>query len=211
MRKTAEVRRREIVATVLRLAVEVGPDRLTTQAVAKAVGITQPAIFGHFPSRNALWLEVARSIATRMRGCWNDVPGPTEDPLDDVRHLAIAQMGVIADEPSILAIVFSHELRVANPELVAVFRGLMGDLVGRFHARFAALEGRLVPAPGDAALLVLGLLQGLALRWSLAGRGFDLVAEGERLLELQLAGLVRPDVSPPRPLPASRPHLGDRA
>lgn len=205
MRKSAEERRREIVAAVLRLSVEVGPDRLTTQAVAKAVGITQPAIFVHFPSRDALWLEVARCIAARMLGCWDAVSAPSEDPLDDVRRLAIAQMGVVADEPSILAIVFSHELRVANPELAAVFRGLMGDLVGRFRARFAALASRLAPAPDDAALLVLGLIQGLALRWSLAGRGFDLVAEGERLLDLQLAGFLRSVTAAPGP------HTRDRA
>jgi AcrR family transcriptional regulator len=192
MRKRAEDRRLEIVEAVMRLAVEMGPDRLTTQAVADAVGISQPAVFRHFPTRAALWLAVAHHVSGRVRACWDAVASPTDDPIADVRRLAVAQMGVVADEPSILAIVFSHELRVADPALAAVFRGLMGDISGRLAARFAAAGDRLLASPADAALLVLGLLQGLALRWSLAGRGFDLVSEGERLLDLQLAGLVRP-------------------
>ena len=191
MRKRGEDRRREIVDAVLRLAVEVGPDRLTTQAVADAVGITQPAVFRHYPTRAALWLAVAHDVAARMRGCWDEAAAATDDPIADVRRLAVAQMRVIAGEPSILAIVFSHELRVADPALAEVFRGLMGDLMRRLTGRFAAAAERLTVAPADAALLVLGLLQGLALRWSLAGRGFDLPSEGARLLDLQLAGLMR--------------------
>lgn len=194
MRKSANERRPEIVEAVLGLALEVGPDRLTTQAVADAVGLTQPAIFRHFPTRDALWLGVAETIAARMRARWAEVlaASAAAGPLVGLRRLALAQMAMIAGEPSILAIVFSHELRVSNPALAAVFRGLMAELTGHLDRLFAGLGDRLAAPPGDAALLVLGLVQGLALRWSLAGRGFDLVAEGDRLLALQLAGLLRP-------------------
>jgi AcrR family transcriptional regulator len=203
MRKPAGERRLEIIEAVLRLAIQVGPDRLTTQAVADAVGVTQPAIFRHFPTRDALWLGVAEEIAIRMRARWAEaLASPSAiDPLADLRLLVLAQMGVVAGEPSILAIVFSHELRVANPALATVFRGLMAELTGQLGRLFGALGPRLVVPPADAALLVLGLLQGLALRWSLAGRGFDLVGEGARLFDLQLAGLLRPASSLPGDLP----------
>lgn len=203
MRKPAGERRLEIIEAVLRLAIQVGPDRLTTQAVADAVGVTQPAIFRHFPTRDALWLGVAEEIAIRMRARWAEaLASPSAiDPLADLRLLVLAQMGVIAGEPSILAIVFSHELRVANPALATVFRGLMAELIGQLGRLLGAHGPRLAVPPADAALLVLGLLQGLALRWSLAGRGFDLVAEGARLFDLQLAGLLRPTPSLPGDLP----------
>lgn len=190
MRMSSDRRRQEIVAAVLRLAVEVGPDRLTTQAVADAVGISQPAIFRHFPNRTALWCGVAETIAATMRARWEEALADAETPHDAIRRLALAQLATVAAEPSILAIVFSHELRVSNPALADVFRRLVAELVGHFGRLLAACEPPPAAPPGDAALLVLGLLQGLALRWSLAGRGFDLVAEGARLLDLQLAGLV---------------------
>ena len=191
MRKSADLRRIEIIEAVLRLAVEVGPDRLGTPAVAAAVGISQPAIFRHFPTRGALWVAVAEHVATRMRAAWTAVEAGSPSPEGALRRIVEAQAGLVAAEPSILAIVFSHELRVSNPALAAVFRGLMAELTGRLVAAFAALGCRATVEPKDAALLVLGLVQGLALRWSLSGRGFDLVAEARRLLDLQLAGLVR--------------------
>jgi len=46
--------------------------------------------------------------------------------------------------------------------------------------------------PRDAALLVPGLVQGLAVRRSVAGRGFDPVEEGGRLLQLLLRGFTCP-------------------
>ena len=191
MRKPADLRRAEIIDAVLRLSVEVGPDRLGTPAVAVAVGISQPAIFRHFPTREALWVAVAEHIAARMRAGWAEAEAGSPAPAERLRRVVEAQARLVAAEPSILAIAFSHELRVSNPALAAVFRGLMTELTGRLVTAFAAFGAPLTTPPEDAALLVLGLVQGLALRWSLSGRGFDLVAEAGRLLDLQLAGLLR--------------------
>lgn len=69
-RKSADSRKAEIVASTSRLADELGPDRLTTDAVAKAVGLTQPGIFRHFPSKQDLWLAVAAEIARTMTDAW---------------------------------------------------------------------------------------------------------------------------------------------
>ena len=52
--------------------------------------------------------------------------------------------------------------------------------------------------PDDAAFLVIGLVQGLALRWSLSGRTFGLVEEGSRLLELQIRGFAPTPVTETR-------------
>ena len=62
-------------------------------------------------------------------------------------------------------------------------------MTGR-RARFAALITRAQQAgevsdsidPDDLAALILALIQGLAMRWSLENRRFDLKAEGLRLL-----------------------------
>ena len=54
MRKTSDLRKAEIVATILGLADRIGPDRVTTGAVAIEVGVTQAAIFRHFPTKAAM-------------------------------------------------------------------------------------------------------------------------------------------------------------
>ena len=57
-RMPAEARKSEIVDCALKLAGKVGPERLTTEMIAREIGITQPAIFRHFAKKEEIWSAV---------------------------------------------------------------------------------------------------------------------------------------------------------
>ena len=57
-RLNSDERQREIVAAVLLLARERGPEAITAQAIADRIGVTQGAIFRHFPDKAAIWMAV---------------------------------------------------------------------------------------------------------------------------------------------------------
>lgn len=203
-RKSAETRKTEIVDAALKLADELGPDRLTTQAIAQSVGLTQPGLFRHFPKKSTLWEAVATRIGNLMRAGWDAAADGRRSPSDQIRRLIGTQLRLIQATPAIPAILFSRELHSKNEGLRQAFFGLMG----RFHQLIAGLVGQAQMAgelrrdfsPEDAAFLIVGLVQGLAVRWSLSGRRFDLITEGSRLLELQLAGFSQSrDLNPPAP------------
>ena len=190
-RKTADDRKAEIVATTLRLADELGPDRLTTHAVANAVGLTQPGIFRHFPTKHALWLAVVTHIAAGLSDAWAEVLGQDLAPQQRLARLMQAQLGQIAANPAIPAILTSRELHSENAALRDKFTSLMqqfqailfdtlrqGQADGSFRADLD---------PQDAAVLLISLIQGLAIRWSLGQRTFSLQGEGGRLMDRQLA------------------------
>lgn len=69
VRKPAEEPKAEFLDAALRLADEIGPDRLSTESIGREVGLTQPGIW-HFPTKQAIWEAVAGSIATRMAEGW---------------------------------------------------------------------------------------------------------------------------------------------
>jgi len=108
-------------------------------------------------------------------------------------RLVLAQLSAIHETPAIPAILFSRELHTDNETLRQHFLSLVerfgGLLAGLIKEAQSVGEIRADEAPGDCALLVMGLVQGLALRWSLSGRAFDIVEEGRRLLSLTLRGL----------------------
>ncbi len=193
-RRLAVERKAEIVAATLDLADTVGPDRLTTEAIALAVGISQPAVFRHFATKQALWVEVAEALDASMRARWQAAVEAHADPLERVRALVAAQLELVEATPAITAILFSRELNAANAPLREAFLALMQQLQATLRAAFdeAATSGRLRPgiAPADAASLVIAFLPGLAVRWSLSGKAFPLAREGLRLFALQLDGLV---------------------
>ena len=189
-RKPADERKAEIVAAMLRLADELGPDRLTTQTVADAVGLTQPAIFRHFPTKQALWHAVAEAISDQLTNAWANVLASSSDPRDRIEGLVLVQLRQIEAMPAIPSILFSRELQAENDELRQSVLALMTKLVttltdelgksqkaGAFRSDLAAKDG---------AYLLVSLVQGLAIRWTLGKRGFGLEAEGRRLLTTQL-------------------------
>ncbi len=197
VRKSAEARKAEIIDATLRLADTLGPERLTTEAVADAVGLSQPGIFRHFPKKQDLWEAVAARVGAMMEAGWTKAQNPDTAPIDQIRALVSAQLRLIQSIPAIPAILFSRELHTKNKGLREAFF----QLLSRFHRVIADLAARSKDAgqlrrdidPDDMAFLVIGLVQGLAVRWSISGRGFDLAREGGRLLETQLSGFVRGD------------------
>jgi AcrR family transcriptional regulator len=195
-RKSADQRKAEIVMAMLRLADELGPDRLTTNEVAKAVGLTQPGIFRHFAAKQDLWLAVAAHIAEQMNDAWAAVLEEKLDPQRRIEALIRVQLHQITENPAIPAILHSRELRSGN----ALLRAQFIELMTRFQTLLidALTEGgahgvfRTDPAPKDSAILLISLVQGLAIRWSLGQRAFSLEAEGWRLMSYQIALLKVP-------------------
>lgn len=190
-RQSAEERKAQIVAEVLRLADEIGPDRLSTTDVARAIGISQPAIFRHFPTKGALWLAVAEDIADRLQSYWAATEAGATGPQARLKALIGAQLSAISETPALPSILFSRELQVDNPALRDVFRGLLGSFQGLLVAAIRDLQAsgdlRRDVSPEDVAVLLTALVQGVAIRWTLGARGFPLVPEGLRLFDVQMA------------------------
>jgi len=190
-RKAANDRKTEIVLTTLRLADELGPDRLTTQAVADSVGLTQPAIFRHFPSKQVLWMAVADKIAEGMTAAWEKELADKSDPLQRLVGLVLVQFQQIEANPAIPAILHSRELQAENANLRQTFGALMLRLQSLLRSELTQAretgQVRSDLAPEDGAILIISLIQGMAIRWSLGNRAFALAEEGARVLDAQIA------------------------
>lgn len=189
-RKSATDRKAEIVQAAIRLAGEHGPDRVTTQQLATAIGISQPAIFRHFPTKADIWLAVGEMIAQRM--AMQDMDSGSGDPLAELHTLISRHLGQIVKTPALPAILFSRELHAENEPLRRHFETVMANRRAGFsglikRAQAAGQLGTQTEA-GDISALILAAIQGLATRWSLENRGFDLQAEGGRLIAVLING-----------------------
>jgi len=194
IRKNAADRRDEVIDATLRLASDIGPDRITTDAIAKAVGLSQAAVFRHFPRKEDIWAAVLDWLRARFAERWAGMAAGETSPERRLRAIVRGQMEFIRANPGLPMILMSRELHTRS-ELLR--RGIAG-LMEMFHRHLAGVleEGKRngefaadldVPR---AANVVIALIQGLALRWSLSGRAFDIVSEGERALDLTLAGMA---------------------
>lgn len=197
MRKPADIRKSEIVAATLTLADRIGPDRVTTGAVASYVGVTQAALFRHFPTKVALWTSVAEHVSERLSLAWTCARDAENDPIQRLSALILAQLREIAAIPAMPMLLFSRELNVDNESLRLAFRDLLLLFRTMLEREVAAAQRagalRRDVKASDAALLLASLVQGLAIRWALGARDFSLAREGARLLKVHLRLLAAPE------------------
>lgn len=190
-RKPAEDRKADIVAAVLVLADRIGPDRLTTNDIAHEVGVTQAAIFRHFPTKAELWTAVGDAIADRLEEAWQQAVNANETAETRVRALISTQLRQIEKTPALPAILHSRELNIDNAALRERFRRVLmqyqDHLVTNLEDMADAGKMAATIHPKDAAVLLTSLVQGIAIRWNLGSRSFAILPEGMRLLEIQLA------------------------
>ncbi len=193
-RKSAEERRDEIIAVTLQLASEVGPEGITTDAIANRVGVTQAAIFRHFSRKQDIWTAVVAWLRERVTARWAEAQREVDDPAGRLRAVVAAQFLFITAIPALPAVLLSRELH-AQAGLRAGLLGVMGEfrktLAGILRDGQGAGVVRADVSPEAAANLLIALVQGTALRWSLSNGAFDLVREGEALLGLALEGLEK--------------------
>ncbi len=206
MRKPAPERKAEIIETAIGLADKVGPDRITTEMIARKIGVTQATVFRHFPKKEDIWNGVGMLLTGRIREAWERLGGDRGDAVTRLEAVVLGHLGLIRQMPALPIILMSRELHVENAPLRRTLLGAMGGLQqrlkGLIEEAIAAGTFRKDLDPHDAALLLIGLIQFVALHWSLTGRADDLVATGKRLLAVQLAGFYAAPNGGPAAAPA---------
>lgn len=173
-RATTEERQDQVVRAVLDLLADTPADRIGTREIARRVGISQPALFRHFRSRDALvraavaWTRMElEATARRALGEGGTPRGRAEALARGVMDHARAFPGVprllFSGAADAQGRAFSQELR----QLPLGLRSVAAELV-----RDAQREGA-VPPSVDAPLagvLFVALVQGSLLQWILEDR-----------------------------------------
>lgn len=197
IRKPAEERKRDIAEATLALAAQEGPELASTQKIARLLDLTEPAIFRHFPTKADLWRYVVSLLGERMEKSWLAAGKENKSPARQLRVLVVEQLKLIQTVPALPSVLFSRGLQSEGMGL----RTLLVSMMARFSARIgetmrAGIEAGEFRASLDVergAWLVVALIQGTAMRWTMGGRSFDIVAEGECLLDELLDGLRAAD------------------
>lgn len=195
-RLTSPERRREVVAAVVELARDCGPEGITTQAIAGRVGVTHGALFRHFPDKQAMWTAVFDWVEERLGGVVDDAFAKGGTPLDILERVFLAHVRFISVHPGVPRILF-HELQGTAE---STFRDRVRKTVRGYRGRIARVLSEAkrvgqVPVSLDeeaAAVLFIGTVQGLAVQATLFRGEAGMNAAARRLFPLLLDGFRGP-------------------
>lgn len=88
----ADERRAATVEAVVDLAAEQNPSDITTTAIAQRMGLTQGALFRHFPTKDAILQAVMSWVTERLllirHGLLQSPDAVQLEPVEGLRHLS---------------------------------------------------------------------------------------------------------------------------
>ena len=164
----ADERRGATVEAVVALAARQNPSEITTAAIAQHMGLTQGALFRHFPTKDAILQAVMGWVAEQLLQRVDQAARQAPTPLAALEAVFMAHIDFVARHPGVPRLIFG-ELQKADDTLV---KQQVRTLVQRYGQRVRQLlqagqaAGELDTALNlDAAATVfIGTVQGLVMQ-----------------------------------------------
>lgn len=187
-------RRHEAVAAVVELARLNGPEAITTQAIADRMGVTQGALFRHFPDKESIWLAVFDWVQQELGGVIDAAFEGDGDCLAILERVFLAHVGFVARHPGVPRILFHELQRPADSPFHTRVRQIVGAYRGRLRALLAAAKaaGELPETLDEdaAAVLLVGNVQGLVVQSALFNHETEMIDMAARIFPLLLNGFL---------------------
>ena len=169
----ADERRAVTVEAVIALAAEQNPGEITTAAIARHMGLTQGALFRHFPSKDAILQAVMAWVAERLLARVDKAAQAAASPLAALEAIFMTHIDFIAQHPGVPRMLFGELQRAVDTPAKMMAR----TMLDRYGKRLSALieqgkaQGELAAEVNiaAAATLFIGAIQGLVMQSLLAG------------------------------------------
>jgi AcrR family transcriptional regulator len=170
----ADERRTLTIETAVSLAGERNPGDVTTGAIAERMGLTQPALFRHFPTKDAIWAGVMEWVAEQILENVERASAAAPSPMAAIEAAFTAHVEFVARHPGVPRVLLAELQRAED----TAAKRLVRTLLRRYGERIRALveagkeEGEVARDTDSdaAATLYIGTIQGLVLSALLAGR-----------------------------------------
>jgi len=192
-RLSSETRQTQIIETVLALAAQHSPGQITTQEIADVIGVTQGALFRHFPNKESIWLAAIEWVENELLTTLEAAAKQAACPIDGLRQVFFSHVDFVIARPGVPRLVFNELQQPADSAIKAAVR----KLLQRYRQ---LISGLIVAAAADneinrdinvsaAATLFLGSIQGLVMQSMLADNVQTMHQTAEQIFPLFLRSL----------------------
>ncbi len=213
VRLSGSERQLQVVEATLTLLADTPLATLSTRQIAAQVGISQPALFRHFDSREAILVATVQHTRRQLQQPIGAVLATAGTAEQTIVALSEALLGQLQRTPGFCRLLFAGTqpgcgaLQAALAGLADQQRGLVAELV---RAGQTSGELRSTLDPQDVATAFVGIIQGLVLRALVAGEPPPAPLRARALVGLLFEGLRDTLPSPQRESKSARPWSAPR-
>ena len=180
-------RQLQIIDASIHLISEGGIQELTMKNLSRELGISEPAIYRHFESKQKILITMLESFKHQNKlinksNAFKELTG--------IQHLQGIITGVFQkfiENPAISAVIFSEGIFQNESELAEMIQDIMNTNIGFFKKLIqdgqADKSIRSDIGSEELSIIVMGSVRHLVTVWRLSGFSFNLLESGKRLLK----------------------------
>lgn len=169
----ASERRAATVEAVIELAAGQNPGDITTTAIAQRMGLTQGALFRHFPTKEAILEAVMNWVAEHLLAKVDEAVEGIDSPLAALEAIFMAHIGFVADHPGVPRMLFGELQRPGETLPKKMVQTLLKQYSERLNRWLKDGQSRGELAEElhleSAAVLFIGSIQGLVMQSLITG------------------------------------------
>ena len=167
-RKKSSDRKLEILRTLVRMMTESENKHITTKSLAAAIGVSEAALYRHFPSKTKMYEEIIGFAENYVMTAVNNISSSEYSGLEQAKKLFLALTDIKAKEPGLVFLFCGDSLTSEDPRLQAELNRFYGQLQAVFKQSLRlAVAQEEVPENYDVltrANMLVALIQGHWLR-----------------------------------------------
>ncbi|HLV45682.1 MAG: TetR/AcrR family transcriptional regulator [Flavobacteriaceae bacterium] len=165
-----------------------GIQNLTIKNLAADIGLSEPALYRHFKSKNDILLGLLNYFITGMKNRLNNIPiNPDATAADELRSIFNSQLQTFTNKPAIVSVIFAESIFHYDEGLsykVSEIMDLMHQYVNKNieKGQKGGTYNKLIGA-STLTTIILGGMRMTVLKWKLSGHKSNLIKDGTAVLE----------------------------
>jgi AcrR family transcriptional regulator len=184
-RRSTAIRKQQIIDAARKLIIKKGSEHLTVRAMAKEVGLTEAAIYRHFKSKREILSFLMNHIMDTMLHDVERTATENSPSLNTIDQTLKLHLSEIEQRKGMSFQVIAEIISLGDKKLNRDVYEKLNVYIDRLkHLLSEGVRSGSVKEDidlGASALLLFGMIQGLANIWALSGYSFDLSEKYESL------------------------------
>ena len=195
---SSEDRRAATVGAVIALAADHDPGEISTTAIAKHMGVTQGALFKHFPTKDAILEAVMTWVADRLLARVDSAASAMPTASQALEAMFLAHTSFVTEHPGVPRMMFGELQRAGSTAPKRMAATMLRQYAERLRLQLerGRTSGEVAPQLDmeAAATLFVGTIQGLVMQALIAGDVQRISRDAPRVFAIYLRGITKGNI-----------------
>lgn len=165
-----------------------GIQNLTIKTLAEDIGLSEPALYRHFKSKNEILWSLLEYFKSEMENRIQSIPfNPSETEGNKLRAIFNSQLQTFVNKPAIVSVIFAESIFHFDEKLshkVSEIMDMMQKLVKKNidSGQKNGSYNTLIPS-STLTTIIIGGMRMTVLKWKLSNHKSNLLKDGKAVLE----------------------------